>query len=89
MEICFFAAMVNEGVLVLERENGIMGVETVTVRPIIVVILLKLKRCLLQMVDSERLELLLYLELPVDDMKNGTVLSHLRGTPYKRHCYRY
>jgi len=42
--------MVNEGVLVLDKM--VMGVETVTVRPIIVVILLKLKRCLLQMVDN-------------------------------------
>jgi hypothetical protein len=52
------------------------------VRPIIVVILLQLKRFLFmlkrflsQMLDSERLELLLYLELPVDDMKNGTLLE--------------
>jgi len=37
----------------------------------VVVTSFKLDRFLLQMVDRERLELLLYLEFPVDDMKNG------------------
>jgi hypothetical protein len=42
------------------------------------------------MVDSERLELLLYLELPVDDMKIGTLVEMFeflsRDTRVVRHA---